>query len=90
MTTTSDCAQQVVEPVALPQRDVGHARHVLDVHRQHLHAEAEGALGDRAPGAAEADDAQRLVVQLPLLLADRLAQAVVRLAQRGVEPARDA
>ena len=47
------------------------------------------SLRDGAAGAAEADDPQRLVVQLPLLLADRLAQAVVRLAQRGVDAARD-
>ena len=82
-------AQQVVQPIGLPERHPAEAGDVLDVDRQHAHAEREGALGDRAAGAAEADDAQRALGQLPLLLADRLAQAVVGPSQRRVQAARE-
>ena len=90
MTTTSEPPSRSWSRSLFHSVDAGHARHVVDVDRQHLHAEAERALGHRAAGAAEAHDAERLVVQLPLLLADGLAQAVVRPAHGGVQPAREA
>ena len=82
-------AEQVVEAVRLPERHPGLGRDAVDVDREHLHAEAEGTPGDGAAGAAQADDAHGLLPQLALLAADRLAQAEVGLAQRGVHAARE-
>src|SRR5438132_1440912 len=84
-------AEQLVQAVGLPDRlDAGLGRHVLDVHRQHAHPEPERASRHRAPRAAEADDAHRQLVELALLAADRLAQAIVGRAERGVEATREA
>src|SRR5947208_3333357 len=80
-----------VQAVGLPDRlDAGLGGHVLDVHRQHAHPESERAPRHGAPRAAEADDAHRQLVELALLAADRLAQAIVGRAERGVEATREA
>jgi len=50
-------------------------------------AESERPLRDLTAGAAEADDAHRQIVELELTQADRLAQAVVGLTDRGVQTA---
>src|SRR5437773_5987348 len=84
-------AEQLVQAVGLPDRlDAGLGGHVLDVHRQHAHPESERAPRHGAPRAAEADDAHRQLVELALLAADRLAQAIVGRAERGVEATREA
>ncbi len=67
MTTTSDSPSSRGHLVRLPDGlHAGLGRHVLDVHRQHAHAEAQRAPGHRAPGAPEAHDAHGPPVELPL------------------------
>src|SRR5213594_478278 len=80
-----------VRAVELPDRlDAGLGSHVLDVHRQHAHPEPERAPRHRAPGPAEADDPHRQLVELALLVADRLTQAVVGGPQRRLDAPREA
>ena len=83
-------AEQLRHPVRLPDfLDPERRGNVLDVDREQPHAEGPRALRDRVAGAAEAHDAERLVVDLPLLPADGLAQGVVGLADGRVQSARE-
>ena len=84
-------AEQLVEALGLPDRlHAGLGGHVLDVHRQHAHAEAERPARDLASGAAEADDAHRQLVELALQAPDRLPQRVVGTAEGRLEAAGEA